>query len=67
MGRGQGGIGAAGGSSSGGQLPNARPQITLTTAARDLIEARLEDLPLDRDALKLAMAQFGPNFVPGCI
>jgi len=36
--------------------------MSLVPALRELIEGRLEDLPLDRDALKLGMGQFGQGF-----
>lgn len=62
MGRAKGDRSAAGGSRRGGQIRAKRHQVVLSAALQSLIEGRLGDLPLDRDALKLAMAQFGNDF-----
>lgn len=39
-----------------------RQQITVSVISQELIDGRLSDLPLDRAALELAMAQFGDKF-----
>jgi uncharacterized protein YutE (UPF0331/DUF86 family) len=39
-----------------------RQQVSASEEDRDRIERRLERMPLERDALQLAMRQFGPDF-----
>ena len=63
MGRAKGGTNRASTDRPRGRRPRrTRPQITVPDLVRDLIERRLEELPLDRDALKLGMGQFGDDF-----
>jgi hypothetical protein len=63
MGRAKGGANRASTRQPRGRRPRrTRPQITIPDSVRDLIERRLEELPLDRDALKLGTAQFGEDF-----
>lgn len=65
MGRAKGGTNRASTDPPRGRRPRrTRPQITVPDLVRDLIERRLEELPLDRDALKLGMGQFGDDFDP---
>lgn len=48
---------------SPGERPgHSRAQVTVTEEDRDRIERHLERMPLERDALLLAMRQFGEDF-----
>jgi hypothetical protein len=51
-----------GGRQQSRELAANRVPVELPPASRDLIEGRLEDLLLDRDALRLGMVQFGDDF-----